>query len=363
MSSRGLGKLGLKALSLTTVACAALLSSSGSLLAATSVVVQPLHALLIQTPMSAPAEVVNDDHAQISAQLSARVTQVLVQVGDRVVADQPLVALDCRDFDLAAERAQSQLSSLQAQARLARQQLNRADRLVKQNSASKELRDQRRAELDSLQAQAVGARAGVSDAELARSRCSITAPFKGVVTERSVSQGNLVTPGTRLLMLLGSEHAEISAALTSPQAASLKQAQSIHYQYFNQQYPLQLRAFVPFIDQRARTQEVRLGFAEELSKAHIEQSAIAGSTGRLVWQEAGGRLPVRYIVSREGQLGVMLYRAGKAEFVLLPDAIEGQAAKVDLPADAQVIVEGQHGAVSGEPVTVFELPESDVDPS
>ncbi|MCV6609223.1 MAG: efflux RND transporter periplasmic adaptor subunit [Amphritea sp.] len=316
--------------------------------AATSVVVHPLHELLVKTPMSAPAQVINEDHAQISAQLSARVTEILVRVGDQVTADQPLVMLDCRDYDLAAQRAQSSLGSLQAQIRLARQQLNRAERLVKQNSASKELRDQRRAELDSLQAQSAGARAGISEAELAQSRCSVTAPFAGVVTERSVSQGNLVTPGTPLLKLLGSDQSEVSAALTAQQAASLQQAQAIHYQYFNRQYPLQFRALVPYADQRSRTQQIRLSFTEE--------SAIAGSSGRLVWQEAGGRLPVRYIVSREGKLGVMLYRDGTAEFMMLPDAIEGQAAKVDLPADTLVIVEGHYGAVSGEPVTVQDDP-------
>lgn len=338
----------MRAPALTVLSYVALLTGSCSLQAATSVVVQPLHQLLVKTPMSAPAQVVNDDHAQISAQLAARVTQILVRVGDRVTADQPLLALDCRDYDLAAERASSAAQSLQAQIRLARQQLNRAEKLVRQNSASKELRDQRRAELESLQAQSAGAGAGVREAELAQSRCTVTAPFAGVVTERSASLGNLVTPGAPLLKLLGSDQSEVSAALTAQQASSLQQANSIHYQYFKQRYPLQFRALVPFADPRSRTQQVRLGFTAE--------PATAGSSGRLVWQETGGRLPVRYIVSRDSQLGVMLYREGKAEFVALPDAIEGQAAVVNLPADTAVIVEGQHGAVSGEPVTLQDDP-------
>lgn len=331
---------------LRAVVFAASVCVSGSLLAATNVVVQPLQQLLITAPMSAPAQVVNDDHAQIGAQLAARVSQVLVQVGDPVQAGQSLVLLDCRDYDLSVERAQSQLSAVQAQARLARQQLTRAEKLVRQNSASKELRDQRRAELDSLQAQAAGAGAGVREAELAQSRCSVTAPFTGVVTARSVSPGNLVAPGSLLLTLLGSTQSEVSAALTAQQLESLQQAQTIHYTLSDQQYPLQFRALVPLVDQRARTQEVRLSFSRG--------SATAGSTGRLVWQGARGRLPVRYIVSRDGQLGVMLYQEGQADFMVLPDAIEGQAAMVDLPGDSLVIVEGQHGVASGAPVTAVD---------
>ena len=126
--------------------------------AATSVVVKPLSELLTVSSQSAPAQVINDDHTVISARLSANVDKVLVKTGDIVEKGQILVQLECSDYHLATQQSQSALKALQAQIRLARQQLSRAERLLKQKNASLELRDQRRAELASLLAQEQGAK-------------------------------------------------------------------------------------------------------------------------------------------------------------------------------------------------------------
>lgn len=322
-----------------------LLVLSTQLQAAESVVVKPLSELLAPSSQSAPAQVINDHHVIISSRLNAPVEEVLVNVGDQLDKGAPLLKLECRDFDLRLVQVESELNALQAQTRLARQQLSRAERLLKQRNASKELRDQRRAELDSLLAQASGAKARLDEAELAVSRCTPVAPFKGVVTERLVGEGSLVASGSPLFKLLAEDRQEVSALLSSKQLASLPNSTKIEYQIQQQRYPLELRVIVPFVENRARTQEVRLQFSAD--------KAISGSSGRLVWQEQQGRLPVQYIVSRDGQLGVMGLNDSKAEFIELPRAVEGQAAVVDLPLDMMVIVEGQHGVESGSDVTVM----------
>lgn len=322
----------------------AILGVSFSAAAATSVVVKPLSELLQETSQSAPAHVINENHAMVSARLSAPVEKVLVQVGDTVDAGQNLLRLECTDYELGKAKASSGLKALQAQTRLARQQLSRAERLLKQKNASKELRDQRRAELDSLLAQQEGAKAQLKEAELAVERCSVEAPFAGVVTGRAVSEGDLVAPGVMLLKVLAKDAQEVSADLSAQQVKSLKQSSKISFQFNGQDYFLNLRAIVPFIDNRARTQQVRFSFAEN--------GALTGSSGRLIWRDAEGRLPIRYIVSRDGNLGVMKAAAGKAEFVALTGAIEGQAAVVDLPPETQIIVEGQHAVASGDEITI-----------
>ncbi len=317
---------------------------SFSVSAATSVVVQPLSELLEETFQSAPAQVINENHVMVSARLSAPVEKVLVQVGDSVEAGQSLLRLECTDYELEKAQASSGLKALQAQTRLARQQLSRAERLLKQKNASKELRDQRRAELDSLLAQQEGAKAQLQEAELAVERCSVEAPFAGVVTGRSVSEGDLVAPGVMLLKVIAKDKQEVTAGLSTQQVSSLEQSGKISFQFNGQSYPLSLRAIVPFVDNRARTQQVRFSFSDN--------SALSGSSGRLVWLDAKGRLPVRYIVSRDGNLGVMTSEDGKAEFVVLSGAIEGQAAIVDLPSETQIIVEGHHAVSNGDEIAI-----------
>lgn len=321
-------------------------------LAATSVVVKPLSELLTVSTQSVPAKVINDDHAVISARLSANVNKVLVRAGDVVEQGQILIQLECRDYHLAKQQSQSALKSLQAQTRLARQQLLRAEKLLKQKNASLELRDQRRAELASLLAQEYGSKAGLSTAELAIERCTPKAPFSGVITARMVSEGSLVAPGTPLVKVLEHSSSEVAANLTETQLIGLQKLDSkiqnsVHYQFTEHQYPVKIRSVVPLIDTRARTQEVRLSFSGD-------SSALTGSSGRLVWQESSGRLPIQYVVSRKGELGLMLVRDDKAHFIQLPNAIEGQAPQVTLPLDTLIIVEGQHGIEAGQAVIVAE---------
>lgn len=325
--------------------CVALLLSS-VLSADTLVVVKPLSELIINTTHSAPAQVINEQHVSLSARISATVENIHVQVGDNVESGQLLVSLECRDYKLAHQQAVSALRSVQAQIRLASQQLARAEKLLKQKNASIELRDQRKAELDSLVAQRLGANASVETAQLAVDRCEVKAPFAGVVTAKIISTGSLVNPGAALLNLLSLSGQEVSADLSVEQVASLPDAQKVYFQHNEQAYPLSIRSVIPLLDNRARTQQVRLSFADK--------KALSGSSGRLNWLDDTGRLPSRFIVSRNGQLGLMSVMDGKARFVVLPDAIEGQAVTVDMPMDSQIIIEGQHAVEQDEPVTIAE---------
>ncbi|MGI1670797.1 MAG: efflux RND transporter periplasmic adaptor subunit [Neptuniibacter sp.] len=327
------------------VGCVSLLVSA-LIHAETLVVVQPLSQLLLKTTHSAPAQVINEEHAAISARISSVVEHLHVSVGDKVQAGQVLAELDCRDYKLARQQAESGLTALQAQIRLSRQQLERAEKLLKQKNASIELRDQRKAELDSLVAQRHGATASVSEAKLAIERCTRKAPFDGVVTEQMVSTGSLVNPGTMLFKLLSLSSQEVQAGLTSEQVSRLALAGEIYFLHNQTRFPLQVRTVIPLMDNRARTQQVRLSFTH--------QKAISGSSGRIQWLDTKGRLPARFVVSRNGQLGVMRVAQGIADFVALPNAIEGQAVEVDLEDGSLIIVEGQHAVEQDEPVTIAE---------
>lgn len=327
------------------VGCVSLLVSA-LIHAETLVVVQPLSQLLLKTTHSAPAQVINEEHAAISARISSVVEHLHVSAGDKVQAGQALAELDCRDYKLARQQAESGLIALQAQIRLSRQQLERAEKLLKQKNASIELRDQRKAELDSLVAQRQGATASVSEAKLAIERCTPKAPFDGVVTEQTVSTGSLVNLGTMLFKLLSLSSQEVQAELTSEQVFRLALAGEIYFLHNQTRFPLQVRTVIPLMDNRARTQQVRLSFTD--------QKAISGSSGRIQWLDTKGRLPARFVVSRNGQLGVMRVAQGKADFVALPNAIEGQAVEVDLEDGSLIIVEGQHAVEQDEPVTIAE---------
>jgi len=295
---------------------------------------------------SAPATVVNYDHSLLSAQIEGRVQEVPVRVGDQVAAGQTLVRLECSDYHLAQSQAESALAALDARLKLAHQQLRRAEKLVKQRNVPEELRDQRRTELQALQAERRSAVAAVDNSKLRVSRCDINAPFAGTVTERPAMVGSLASIGTPLVKVLSDSPPELSALITPSMLASLQDAVDLYF--FNDQirYPVQVRVMLPLVNTTTRTREVRLNFSAK--------PALTGASGRLVWRSRELQIPAQYAVKRDGVLGLMLWRHGVAEFLPLPDALEGQALRLELAPDTELIVEGQHAVQDGEAVERLE---------
>lgn len=301
-----------------------------------------LGSLLTPVRYSVPAEVVQRDHPILSSRITGQVDSVAVQVGDSVEAGALLVQLECVDYQLQHQQRRAEQAALVAQHQLARQQWQRAQQLLKQRNASRELYDQRKAALARLQAELKGSEARLAQTALSITRCEVRAPFAGVVTARLASTGSYVTEGTGLVQLLKLDGLEVSAALSTVDEATLQQATAYWLHVDNKKYPLQLRTMLPQVDNRARTRTVLLDF--------VDNTVLAGSRGRLVWQDGRQQLPPRYRVRRGEHLGLMLWIEGRAQFYPLPDAQEGRSAVVNLPADTELIIEGQFAVRDGEAV-------------
>ena len=122
----------------------------------------------------------------IAPEVSGRVIALYFQPGDQVRAGQPL--LQTND---APERGD--LQRLQARARLARINLDRAQRLVKFAISQSEL-DAKRTELDEVEADILKTQALIAQK-------LIRAPFSGVLGMRQVHLGQYLNPGDAIVTL------------------------------------------------------------------------------------------------------------------------------------------------------------------
>ncbi len=302
----------------------------------------PLSELLMKPARSAPATVESRNDVELASQITARVAAFPVRVGDPVEPSQVLLELDCRahESELAAARAGKR--RLRAQHRLAAQQLTRSQKLKTASSISDEEVERRDAELADLAAQLEAQDESIRQAELRVEYCRIRAPFTGVVMERLSDLGALASPGTPLVRLVQTDQLEVSAELTEPEARELALAEDLSFELAGERYPLRLRRLPPVVDPRTRTRQARLEFTGP--------SAPAGSAGRLRWEAESAFLPPELLVRRDGSLGVFLVEDGKARFHPLPDATEGQPARVDLPAAARLVLEGRQRLSDGDAV-------------
>ncbi len=314
-----------------------LLSVAGLICAAPSMVkTQSLAELLIKKKYTAPATAVAINSSQISAEISARITRIRVQIGDIVNAGATLTTLDCRSYENALDNADAQLDSLSAQAQLAEQQLKRAQSLQQKDILSEEILDQRVASLEIAMANLKGQQALTTEAKLSVGRCSITSPYRAAITSRLVGEGTMATPGLPLLEIVGLDAVELSAQVPVDLTASLNESESLTFVTDSETMPVKIRNLSPVINPESGNREVRLTTAQLLPP---------GTSGRLQWYSSS-LLPANLLSRRNGKLGVLVAATsgGKlvARFVPLDGALEGRPAMIDLPGETMVIVEGRH---------------------
>jgi RND family efflux transporter MFP subunit len=327
---------------LASGALAAVLVSAASLAAEIPVTVVPLSKISIQPEYSAPATVESINNADLSAEVRARVAAIPVRVGDLVDPGDVLLRLDCRDHKSRLAAQQANLRQLKAQHKLANSQLERARNLGRARNISQEELEQRSTELAALDAQVQAQAEAVRQAELNVERCTVRAPFRAVVTARLTDVGNLANPGTALVRLVQIDAREVVARLRPDEAAEAAKAKQLELLYLGKRYPLALRRLLPVVDPATRTVELRLEFTAA--------AAPSGASGRLVWRSRGTYLPAHLLVRRGDSLGVFLLANGHAIFHPVERAQEGQPARVALPADSLIIVEGRQRLQDGDSV-------------
>ncbi|MDX1605222.1 MAG: efflux RND transporter periplasmic adaptor subunit [Candidatus Competibacterales bacterium] len=292
---------------------------------------------------SAPARVESLADSLISAEVTGVIRTIAVRVGDPVAAGERLVELECSDYSLRVRELTARGESIAARADFARRQLDRARTLSAQQTVSRELLDQREADLLGLRAEQAANRAALDRAERERSKCHIDAPFDAVIVDRPADPGEYVTPGTPLLRLVDPDRLEVSARVAPRQVDGLRATDDLRFRHAGPDLPLSLRRTLPLLDPAARTRELRLEF--------VAWTALPGTSGRLIWSLPPA-LPGELLVRRDGQLGILLAQGDRARFHPLPEAEEGRPVTVDLPPDTQLITAGRFGLQPGDPIRV-----------
>lgn len=314
------------------------------------VVTQPLYELALYPESTSAAQVVSLNNSVIAAQVGGLVAEVPVRVGDTVKAEAVLVKLGCKDMELEYEKLKAERQATQAKLELAQWHLKQSELLTSQRTLPVEKVQERRAELAVLRGDLAADMAGIKIAERQMASCLVKAPFAGIVTERSISVGQLVSNGTALVHLLDLSQTEVSAQVASRDIAALRVAGELAFEHEGQRYPLKLRAVLPAIQAQTGTQEVRLDF--------IGKRGQPGAAGRLVWQNPTLHIASDQLVKRDGQLGVFTEQAGAAHFHPLPDAQNGRPAVIGLSPDTPIIVSGQYGLNEGSRVKVQTIPKT-----
>jgi RND family efflux transporter MFP subunit len=151
----------------------------------------------------------------ISAEVDARVNRVLVDEGQVVKAGQALAELDTVDLSQAVTQQEAQLARAKSQLELDRQKMEKQSALLKQGFVSQIAYDEL---VTNYQASLQGYKA--QEALLKRSKkqladTHVTAPFAGVIYQKSIEPGQLALKNTKLFAIANLANMEIKAPIPS----------------------------------------------------------------------------------------------------------------------------------------------------
>jgi RND family efflux transporter MFP subunit len=307
--------------------------------------VKYLKDIVLSSQYSTPSTVVSLNHPTLSAEITARVKKIHVDIGDRVQYGAVLLSLDCRDYRYRLQQAKADSKAKQVQIDLLKKNYQRDKRLAGKSNISQSRFDSAISAYQAAQAELESLQARQSLAQLQVARCQITAPFTGEITQRQVQIGQFVTNSTPLFNLLQSDNLQISAKLTQNASNEIKAATSrIHFtnsRGINTKVKLSKR--IAFFDEKTHTQIFRFTPIADDMKPH--QALVAGATGRLHWITEQKKIPAEYLSNYKNQLGVFVLEPyGKfyqAKFIFLKEAQEGRDSIINLPLDMLIIDQGR----------------------
>ncbi len=200
------------------------------------------------------------DEAVLAAKGSGQIRRVMVQVGDRVRAGQPLVEMDNAMQAIAVENAKAMVKVAAANLASAERELKRGQTLSDQQVMPDAAFDRVKTGAELAAAQADQARAGLKMAEQQLADSVIWAPFAGVVTGKFRNAGDSVTamPLTPIVSVADVDHLEARLAVPEGVEPFVKVGQKVAGVTTpgGQKFEGQVRVKNAVVDPASRTIEV-----------------------------------------------------------------------------------------------------------
>lgn len=211
-----------------------------------------------------------DEQSDVAPEVSGRVVETAVNVGQFVRTGQMLVRIQGVDAGLrldearaAVVRAGANVKLTESQNALARTTAQRYLSLLATGDVSKTLADQATTQAETSQQDVATARASLTEAraqfaqaEKAVADVVVAAPFEGFISARHVSLGEYVQPSTPVVTLVKVNPLRLQLSIPSVQAAQISRGQNVNTSvdsYPGKTFSGQITALNPVISPASRS--------------------------------------------------------------------------------------------------------------
>ncbi len=284
---------------------------------------------------------VAEREARIRAEVAGAVLQTYVEQGQRVVSGAVLGRIDDAVAKDALLSARSQMTQATLASEQAARELQRARTLVAAGAiAERDVESAERANL-AAQAQLADAKARLGSAEKVVENSTVRAPFAGIVAERSVNPGDIVSPGTALFTVVDPRSLKLEASVPTASLADVRIGAPVAFSvngFAGRTLTGHVTRINPVVD--PQTRQVRL----LASIPNLQGSLVAGLfvEGRIESEKHVGVVVPEQALDQAAQNAyVIRLRGGKIERV---------AVQVGLRDPSRETIEIREGVVAGDTI-------------
>jgi RND family efflux transporter MFP subunit len=322
--------------------------------------------------------------ATVSAKITGKVVEVLIEEGMRVSEGDVLARLDDTEARAQIALAQAQLVAARSQVAEVRAQLRQAERdharqeqlYAKQLVSAQSLdatiaqRDSLRARLASTEEQIKVAEEAVAVSEVGLDNTVIRAPFSGIVVAKSAQPGEMISPvsagggftRTGIGTIVDMDSLEIQVDVNESYINRVTPGQPVEAvlnAYPDWRIPGEVIAIIPTADRSKATVKVRIALKQKDPRIVPDMGVRVGfldarsaPSGHPV---AGVLVPAEAIRTEDGHPVLFVYAGGKVErrrVTLGPDVVGGQRlVSSGLRDGERVVVAGPPSLRDGQTVT------------
>jgi membrane fusion protein (multidrug efflux system) len=167
--------------------------------------------------------------ATIRSEMSAAVIQTYAEAGQRVGAGQALAQLDAavlREQQLSARGA---MTTAQSSYDIAQREMSRSSALEKAGAIAERDLERARNALVTAQGQLATARAQLANVNKQLDKASVQAPFAGIVSQRQINAGDVVSPGTALFTVVDPASMQLEASVPAEALAQVRVGMPVEF--------------------------------------------------------------------------------------------------------------------------------------
>lgn len=221
---------------------------------ALAVTVAPAQVREIERTVAMSGPVTAWEEMQLGVEVGGlRVTELHVDVGERVRKGELLLELDARTIESELAQARAAHAEAAAAVELAQANLRRAEALAREQLISASALDELRAARTQAIARQATARAALDAAQLRRDFTRLRAPDDGIISRRLVEPGQVVSPGTELLRLVRDGRLEWRPQLAAGELARVEVGDAVSIEGPSGAVAGRVRAVSPGVDAETRT--------------------------------------------------------------------------------------------------------------